>query len=68
MGRHVKHLFSLYDRHFQKHYSFLFTAFNVLQRHEMLLQVGLKVKKHNFESVVSQFARLDDPAIHSVSK
>lgn len=31
MQRHVKHLFSLYDRHFQEHYSFLFAAFNILQ-------------------------------------
>ncbi|KAG1725695.1 uncharacterized protein EDB91DRAFT_1062031 [Suillus paluster] len=28
--RHVKHLFNLADRCFQEHYSFLFTAFNIL--------------------------------------
>ena len=32
MCRHVTHLFRLHDRHFQEHYSFLFSAFNVLQR------------------------------------
>jgi hypothetical protein len=30
--RHVKHLFNLADRRFQEHYSFLFTAFNMIQR------------------------------------
>jgi len=29
--RHVKHLFNLADHCFQEHYSFLFTAFNILQ-------------------------------------
>ena len=68
MHRHVKHLFCLDDQHFQRHHSFLFTVFNVLQRWEMLLRVGLKAKKRNFESVASCFARLDESAIHSVSK
>lgn len=65
---HIKHLFSLHDQCFQKHPSFLLTAFNVLQCQEMLLQVGLKVKRRNFESVVSWFAKLDDSAIHAVSE
>ena len=68
MRRHVKHLFSLHDRRFQQHYSFLFTAFNVLQRREMLLRVGLKAKRRNFESVASRFAKLDDFAIHAISE
>lgn len=29
--KHVKYLFNLADHHFQEHYSFLFTAFNILQ-------------------------------------
>ena len=32
MKRHVKHLCGMSDRRFQEHYSFMFTAFNILQR------------------------------------
>lgn len=42
--RHVKHLFNLTDHHFQEHYSFLFTAFNILQCRKILLCTSLKVK------------------------
>ena len=37
MKQHVKHLCSLADRRFQEHYSFMFTAFNILQRRAVLL-------------------------------
>ena len=41
MKRHVKHLCGLTDRRFQEHYSFLFTAFNILQRGSILLHTSL---------------------------
>jgi hypothetical protein len=41
---HVKHLLNLTDRRFQEHPSFLFSAFNILQRRAVLLQTSLKVK------------------------
>ncbi|KAJ7107332.1 hypothetical protein C8R44DRAFT_637560 [Mycena epipterygia] len=44
LKRHVKHLFNLADPRSQEHPSFLFTAFNILQRREMLLHTSLKVK------------------------
>ncbi|KAJ7615408.1 hypothetical protein FB45DRAFT_758031 [Roridomyces roridus] len=56
LKHHVKHLLNLADRRFQEHPSFMFTAFNILQRHEMLLRTGLKVKRANFDFVASQFA------------
>ncbi|KAF8218885.1 hypothetical protein L208DRAFT_1346070, partial [Tricholoma matsutake] len=45
MKAHVKHLFSLADQCFQQHHSFLFMAFNMLQRQAVLLHTSLKVKK-----------------------
>src|SRR6266511_1643994 len=43
MKHHVKHLCGLSDRRFQEHYSFLFTAFNILQCRSILLHTSLKV-------------------------
>jgi len=34
---HVKHMLALNDRRFQEHYSFMFVAFNVIQRRRLLL-------------------------------
>ena len=45
MKNHAKHLFSMTNRHFQHHYSFLFTVFNILQRRKVLLQTSLRVKR-----------------------
>lgn len=68
MHCHVKHLFSLHDKRFQEHYSFLFTVFNVLQWCEMLLCVGLKAKKRNFDSLASKFAQVSSEAVHAVTE
>ena len=68
MKKHVKHLFSLADRRFQEHYSFLFTAFNMLQRREVLLRTSLKVKRSNFPSVAANFASVSPQAVHIVSQ
>ncbi|KAJ7587458.1 hypothetical protein C8J56DRAFT_757235, partial [Mycena floridula] len=39
-----------------------------LQRREMLLRTGLKVKKANFPAVASRFASVSEAAIHIVSE
>jgi hypothetical protein len=68
LKRHVKHLLNLSDRRFQEHPSFMFTAFNIIQRREMLLHTSLKVKKANFSSVESQFASVSPEATERVSQ
>ncbi|KAJ7922636.1 hypothetical protein B0H13DRAFT_1865650 [Mycena leptocephala] len=47
---HLKHFFNLADRRFQEHYSFLFTAFNMLQRETLLLHTSFKVNRQNFDT------------------
>ena len=68
LKHHAKHLFSLTDQHFQEHYSFLFTVFNILQRHEILLHASLKVKRNKFASVAQSFASGSPKAVHIVSE
>lgn len=68
LKHHTKHLFSLADRRFQEHYSFLFTVFNILQRREILLHTSLKVKKKNFSSIAQSFASVSAEAVHVVSE
>jgi Helitron helicase-like domain at N-terminus len=68
LKHHAKHFFSLADRHFQEHYSFLFTVFNILQRREILLHTSLKVKRHKFSSVAQSFASVSAEAVHVVSE
>ncbi|KAG1792597.1 uncharacterized protein HD556DRAFT_1215361, partial [Suillus plorans] len=63
MSRHAKHLFSLADRRFQEHYSFLFSVFNVLQRRELLLHTSLRVKRSNFHSAARKFASVSPETV-----
>lgn len=63
---HVKHLFSLADRRFQEHPSFMFTTFNIMQRRAVLLHTSLKVKRGSFASVADMFAAVCLDAIHRV--
>ena len=63
---HVKHLFSLSDKRFQTHYSFLFTVFNILQRRELLLQTSLKVKKSAFAKFAKEFSMVSSEAVGEV--
>ncbi|KAI0084697.1 hypothetical protein BDY19DRAFT_898077, partial [Irpex rosettiformis] len=53
---HVRHLLRLADRRFQTHKSFLFVAFNMLQRREVLWRSSMKVRSSAFHSVAEQFA------------
>ena len=68
LKHHTKHLFSLQDRRFQEHYSFLFTVFNILQRREILLHTSLKVKRNKFNSVAQSFVSVSPKAVHIVSE
>ncbi|KAJ7084912.1 hypothetical protein B0H15DRAFT_783554 [Mycena belliarum] len=68
MRAHIKHLFNISDRRFQEHYSFLFTAFNMLQRRQVLLQTHLKVKRSNSDRVASEFATVSPQTVHLVSE
>ena len=63
---HVKHFLSLADRRFQEHYSFIFTAFNIIQRRKMLLHTSLKVKRSNFTSWANRFKSILMDAIERV--
>jgi hypothetical protein len=67
LKRHVRHCLSLTDRRFQEHYSFPFTAFNILQRREALLHTSLKVKKSNFRAVAESFASVSPDAVQVVT-
>ncbi|KAJ7932933.1 hypothetical protein B0H13DRAFT_1856544 [Mycena leptocephala] len=66
--RHVKHLFNLADRRFQEHYSFPFTAFNMIQRRALLLRTKFKVKRPNFDNVAAKFGTVSPTAVHIVSE
>jgi len=68
MKQHVKHLCGLADRRFQEHYSFMFTAFNILQRRAVLLHTSLKVRKANFNTVASDFASVSLETVHIVTE
>ena len=68
MKTQIKHLFKLTDRHFQEHYSFLFTAFNILQWCAILLHTSLKVKQSNFNAIADRFATVSPESVHIVSE
>ena len=66
LKEHVKYLFSLSDRRFQTHYSFLFTVFNIIQRRALLLHTSLKVKKSYFSKFARDFSSVSSEAIGEV--
>jgi hypothetical protein len=68
LKRHVKHLFSSADRRFQEHYSFLFTAFNMIQRHTLLLRTHYKAERANFDYIAAQFGTVSAASVHIVSE
>lgn len=63
MKHHVKHLLNLGDVRFQEHYSFMFTAFNVLQRRAVLLHTSLKIKRESYRKVSAELATVSADAI-----
>jgi hypothetical protein len=68
LKRHVKHLFSLADKPFQEHYSFLFTAFSMLQRHALLFRAHYKAERPNFAYIAAQFGTVSAVSVHAVSE
>ena len=66
MKEHAKYLFSLHDKRFQTHNSFLFTVFNILQRRALLLGCSLKVKKSTFNQFAQRFVSVSSEAIGEV--
>jgi len=66
LKEHVKYLFSLSDKRFQTHHSFLFTAFNILQRRALLLGSSLKVKKASFTRFAKSFCSVSSEAVGQV--
>ncbi|TFY51291.1 hypothetical protein EVG20_g11068, partial [Dentipellis fragilis] len=65
--RQITHCFRLADRRFQEHFSFMFTAFNILQRRASLLHSSLKVKTSAFPSVARDFASITPDALQRVT-
>jgi hypothetical protein len=61
-------LCSLADRQFQEHYSFLFTAFNILQRHTVLLHTCLKTCKATFPTLANDFASVSAETVHTITE
>ena len=68
LKRHVKHLLELSDPRFQTHYSFMFTAFNVLQRRSILLHSSLKIDRRLFNAFRSDFATVSPSAVRAVAE
>lgn len=68
MKRNLKHLFSLRDKRFQQHYSFLFTAFNILQRRQVLLHTFLKVKAADFDRLAEEYSNISADTIATVTE
>ena len=65
LENHVKHMLALADRRFQRHYSFMFVAFNVNQRRKLLLHTSLRVNRNNFDSWAQRFVNVSTVAINS---
>ena len=68
LQKHIKHFLSLSDRHFQTHYSFIFTAFSVLQRRSILLQCYLKINHGLFDRFKADFTLVSPSAVHMVAE
>ncbi|TFK87004.1 hypothetical protein K466DRAFT_491708, partial [Polyporus arcularius HHB13444] len=66
LKRHVKHLLSLSDRRFQEHHSFLFTAFNILQRRSVLLHSSLKINRKRFRGFTEELGSVSEDAVARV--
>ena len=68
LKRHVKHWLELSDPRFQTHYSFIFTAFNVLQKRSILLHSSLKIDRRLFDAFRSDFATVSPSAVRAVAE
>jgi hypothetical protein len=66
MKEQAKYFFSLGDKRFQTHYSFLFIVFNILQRRALLLGSALKVKRASFTQFARTFSSVSSAAVSTV--
>ena len=64
--QHLKHLLNLSDRRFQVHPSFLFTAFNILQRREVLRRTAMRVKRSDFREKAALYVNIKPDTINRV--
>ena len=65
---HLRHLLQLADRRFQEHPSFIFTAFNILQRREIMRRTQMRVKRSDFANKALMYSRITPDAIEHVSQ
>ena len=68
LKRHASHLLRLGNMRFQRHRSFLFVVFNILQRREVLLRSSLKVKKESSPATLSRPTVERDPQARPPSR
>jgi hypothetical protein len=68
LENHIKHMLALADKRFQRHYSFMFVAFNILQRRKLLLHTSLRVSRSNFDSWAQRFTCVSIEAINSLAE
>ena len=67
LENHIKHMLALADKRFQQHYSFMFVAFNILQRRKLLLHTSLRVSRSNFDTWARRFAYVSTEAINNLA-
>lgn len=68
MEANVRHMLRLADDRFQLHHSFMFVAFNILQRREALRRTKFKVDAPRFESVAGRLASISVEAVDAVTE
>ncbi|KAF5335803.1 hypothetical protein D9611_009612 [Ephemerocybe angulata] len=64
---HVQHVLSLTDSRFRHHGSFLFTAFNMIQRRSLLLNVAFKTRHSWFRALADGFNLLTSETVGKVA-
>ena len=65
---HVKHVLALNDRRFQEHYSFMFVAFNIIQRRKLLLHTSLRVNRKNFSDWAQKFVNVSIDTMQALAE
>ncbi|PPQ81895.1 hypothetical protein CVT24_009316 [Panaeolus cyanescens] len=63
MDRQIVSLLNFADNRFQVHYSFMFTAFNILQRRRVLLYTHNRVQNKNFRNFARNFSSVSAEAM-----
>ena len=68
MRAHIRYLLNIADGRFRQHPSFIFSAFNILQRREVGERTRMKVSRASFQSKARIYARLQVEAIQRVAE